>query len=184
MKWTLFLFLLIQGALANTTDSKIVSIDGLQTQVNVNLQTEKSRLEWRYVQMPATCYRTEYRRRCTQVPPRCRRVCQGRQCRRICTPPRRMCRNVAVRVPYRCMREVRRQVRVLDYYVDHNVTLNFNTPDQNLAETLKITAIGDILQIEQIDRNDYSIIASLIDRREILNSGVKHIDYSYSLDIQ
>lgn len=81
------------------------------------------------------------------------------------------------------MRTVRQQVRVHDYYVEHMVNLQLNIePGSNMSESVKVTAVGDQLQVIQVDQEEYQIRVIKLDEREVMGPGVKHVEYDYQLD--
>jgi len=178
-------------AMADTSDSKTYWFDGSSDSAFLKLDTEKTRTEYRTVQVPATCYRTTYRRQCHQQPRQCRQVCrtnrQGQSvCRQQCSPVRQVCRNVPVRTPYRCYRSEQRAYQVHDYYVDTNATLNFdmdqvsNTP----AEELKVKVTGDRVKLKVKNSSaNYAILLTGTDRNTVRNGGVKNIDIRYNLKL-
>lgn len=141
--------LLITGLLslatfADTTETRNLWFDGSMTSDTVNMSTEKTKTEYRNVQVRDTCYRTEYRMRCYQQPTRCRNVCdsRGRNCRRRCSPGRRVCRNTPVQVPYSCMRTIRQAYEVLDYYVNTTFELNYDASEFSEAEEVLVATVS------------------------------------------
>ena len=161
-KVALFLGLLMSVSLfADTTQTERVYFDGTQQVDSVETRTEVTRTEYRTVTVPSTCYRTEYRYRCTMRPSRCRTRCdRNRNCRRICSRPRRICRNVPVRVPYRCMRQVQQPYEVLDYYVDTEINFEYDLSDilNGAGEEFEVTVSGKEVNMSVADSGNYLIL--------------------------
>ncbi len=159
----LFLGILSFASLADTTETRSLWFDGSQTMDSVNMSTEKTRTEYRNVQVRDTCYRTEYRMRCHQQPRRCRRVCdnRGRNCRRSCSQGRRICRNRPVQVPYRCTRTIRQSYEVLDYYVNTIFELNYKLNNGSSAREefiAKVTGSNGELSLD--DSGAYLVLVT------------------------
>lgn len=176
-------FVMALPLMADTVDVKSYWFDGTQTTADLNLSTEKTRTEYRSVRVPATCYRTEYRRRCTRQPQSCRQVCRNGQCRRVCSQPRTICRNVPVNIPYRCYRTERRPYQVLDFYVDTNAQLNFDASEVNggAGENFKVTMNGDRDGISVEGSKNY--LAMLLNKRrtESRSGDVKRVNLTYDV---
>jgi len=146
---------------ADTTALERVWFNGDQQVDSVELQTEKTRTEYRTVTVPSTCYRTEYRYRCTHRPPTCRSVCHPqRGCRRVCNGGGRYCRNVPVQVPYRCTRQVRESYEVFDYYVNTEANFNYDLSDilNGAAEEFKVEVTGKDIKMSVEDSGKYLIL--------------------------
>lgn len=136
----------MQLAFANSEAIKTVTIDGTQSQMQEQLDTViQTGTEWRDVEVPDTCYRTETRtiprtchreetttvegtcyrtevnRECTVVQPRrCVRRCRFFRwgCRRVCYSEQTHCRNVPQRVAYSCPQT---ETRRIPYNCDHTI---------------------------------------------------------------
>jgi hypothetical protein len=187
MKSFLLLVLCIvsSATFADTTDVRTLLVDGLEEQVEVNLSTEKTRTEYRTVRVPSTCYRTEYRQRCTTRPPQCRQVCRNGNCRNVCRPGGRTCRSVPVSVPYGCMRTETRSYQVHDYYVDTNVKFIINTDQvsNDVAEKLTIKVRGENSKLSVKGSKNYFIVLDKRHRNESRDAGVKYVDLTYNLNL-
>jgi len=170
---------------ADTTDVRSLLIDGSQEQVEVNLSTEKTRTEYRTVRVPSTCYRTEYRQRCTTRPPQCRQVCRNGNCRNVCRPGGRTCRSVPVTVSYRCMRTETRAYQVHDYYVETNVQFIINTDEvlNDVAEDFTMKMKGDVSDLSVRGSKNYFIVLDKHHRNESRSNGVKYINLTYNIDL-
>ncbi|MCO4756124.1 MAG: hypothetical protein KC478_16705 [Bacteriovoracaceae bacterium] len=143
---------------ADTSAYESFVFDGSNLEETIELNTEKTKKEYRTVRVPSTCYRTEYRHRCFQE-----RVCSTRcpngQCRRFCRP-RRVCRTVPVQVPYSCERRVRRAYDVFDYYVDTKVNFKFEIEDvlAGAFEDFKVEVSGENVSVSVKDSRNYLIL--------------------------
>jgi hypothetical protein len=170
---------------ADTSDVRTLLIDGLEEQVEVNLSTEKTRTEYRTVRVPSTCYRTEYRQRCTTRPPQCRQVCRNGNCRNVCRPGGRTCRSVPVSVPYGCMRTETRSYQVHDYYVETNVKLNINTDQvsNDVAENFTVKMKGENSKLSVKGSKNYFVVLDKRHKNESRRDGVKYIDLTYSINL-
>ena len=165
--------LLSLASLADTTETRSLWFDGSQTTDSANMSTEKTRTEYRNVQVRDTCYRTEYRMRCHQQPRRCRTVCdnQGRNCRRSCFPGRRVCRNIPMQVPYRCMRTIRQSYEVLDYYVNTIFELNYGQSSiSTTGEEFVAKVTGASASLGLNDSGDYLVLVKN-ERKEATREG-------------
>lgn len=168
---------------ADTVDTKNLYFDGSNPVADLLLNTEKTRTEYRTVQEPATCYRNEYRRRCTQQPRTCRRVCNNGRCRTVCSDPRTVCRNVLVRIPYRCMRSFTRAVEVHDYYVDTRAQFNFDMSqvDGGAAENFELTVRGENESLSVRGSKNYLVLLNNKNKLERRNGDLKVIDLNYDI---
>lgn len=176
-------FIMALPAMADSVDVKNFYFDGSNSVADLLLSTEKTRIEYRTVRVPATCYRTEYRRRCTRQPQNCRQVCRNGQCRRVCSAPRTICRNVPVSVPYRCMRTERRPFEVHDYYVDTRAQLNFNLAGLNggVAENFSVRVEGERDGLSVNGSKNYLVLLQNKNRVERRNGDLKKVDITYDL---
>jgi hypothetical protein len=142
MKTTLvaaILSLFVASAYASTTDSETIFFDGSNSNAVVQLQTEKTRTEYREETVPRTCYRTVivgYR----QV---CRRPSNPRQPQQCWREP--IYRNEA----YTCYQTIRTPYEVFEYYVDAQIGINFGDVPEGIVAAENITASlnGDILTL-------------------------------------
>lgn len=169
--------------MADSVDVRSFWFDGSQSVADLQLSTEKTRTEYRTVTVPATCYRTEYRRRCTRQPQNCRQVCRNGQCRRVCSAPRTVCRNIPVSVPYRCMRTERRPFQVHDYYVETQAQIKFDASEINggAGEEFKVRMEGDRDGFSVNGSKNYLAMLINKDRREVRNGGVKNVNLTYDV---
>lgn len=185
MKKLLLMLSLVMAlpVMADTVDVQSYWFDGSQAVGNVMLSTEKTRTEWRSVRVPATCYRTEMRRRCTRQPQQCRQVCRNGQCRRVCSQPRTICRNVQVRVPYRCYRMERRPFEVHDYYVDTHAELNFDLTNVSggAGENFSVRMNGERDGISVKGSKNYLAMLVNKNRTERRNGDVKQVNLNYDV---
>lgn len=188
MKKALFLVIALMsaGVFADTSAVEHLLYDGFNTEEELNLSTEKTRTEYRTVRVPATCYRTEYRQRCTNTPPRCRTVCdRNGNCRNRCVPGRRVCDSVPVRVPYRCMRNETRAYQVHDYYVETNVRFQFNTNDisDEIRERFTVRITGERAQLTANGSKNYFLVLDRQSRSESRATGVKYVNLVYKVNL-
>jgi hypothetical protein len=183
-------FLLITLSLLSVTsfaDSTAIEnflYDGSQEVKEVNLTTEETRTEYRTVRVPATCYRTEYRRQCHQRPPACRTVCdRNGQCRNRCTRGGTVCRSVPVRVPYTCWRNETRGYQVHDYDVETNVKIHVLNEDisNNPRENFKIKMTGDTPSFGVSASSNYFVFLDKKMKKERMQTGVKFVDIIYKV---
>ncbi len=186
MKTALLLILgmLSFSSFADTSAIERFLYDGTQEVQDINLTTEKTRTEYRTVRVPATCYRTEYRRTCHRQPPVCRRVCNRRGiCQNRCTPGGTVCRNTPVRVPYSCWRNETRSYQVHDYYVETNVQINLlNEDTSNLPrEEFRMKMTGERSSFTVKGSSNYFIFLDKKHRRERMQAGVKYVDLIYNV---
>lgn len=169
---------------ADTVDTRSFYFNGDVQSTNLQLNTEKTRTEYRQVQVPATCYRITYRRVCDNRPPVCRNVCQNGRCRRVCSGGGgQMCRDVQVRVPYSCMRYEQRAYEVHDYYVNTNVVLNFDLTgvDGGAAENFRVRVDGERAGLNVDTSKNYAIVMKNQYRQEARRGDSKDIDLTYEL---
>jgi hypothetical protein len=169
---------------ADTIDSQSVLVDGSQTVEELMLNTEKTRTEYRTVRVPSTCYRTEYRRRCTRQPQNCRTICRNNRCRRVCSGGgQTICRNVPVNVPYRCMRNETRAYEVHDYDVSTRAKLNFDLDDVSggANERFTITMNGEMDSLRVNGSKNYALLLDNKNRSEIRRQGVKDVELNYDV---
>lgn len=156
-----FLMLLSVSAFADSVATESVWFDGSSESDVVSLATEETRTEYRTVTVPSTCYRTEYRHRCHWSPGHCRQVCNPvGLCRRVCSPGRQICRNVPVRIPYSCQRQIRQAYEVFDYNV--NTTVEFAYELENLlsgaGEEFTVKAVGKQVSVSLNDSKQYLVL--------------------------
>jgi hypothetical protein len=175
--------LIQQLALADSVDVKNYWFNGQEQSAQMLLHTEKTKLEYRTVTVPATCYRTEYRRQCSQQPGQCRQVCNNGQCRQVCSPPQTVCRNIPVNVPYPCYRTETRSYRVHDYYVETFANLNFDLANvtAGAAEDFKVRVEGEQDGITVATSKNYLVLLTDRSRQEVRHSGVKQVNLTYNL---
>jgi hypothetical protein len=187
MKNLLMAFVMLFGsaALADSVDVKSFNYDGTSEIANLLLNTEKTRTEYRQVRVPATCYRTTYRRQCHTQGRQCRTRCDRnrRNCRQVCTGGRRVCRDVPVRTPYTCYRYENRPYQVHDYDVITNATLNFDSSevDGGADETFEVRVQGEADDLSVQDSKNYAVILKNKDRSEIRRTGLKEVNVSYDI---
>ncbi len=187
MKNLLMAFVMLFGsvAYADSVDVQSFNYDGTSEIANLLLNTEKTRTEWRQVRVPATCYRTTYRRQCTTQGRSCRTRCDRnrRNCRQVCTGGRRICRDVPVRIPYNCYRTESRPYEVHDYDVITNAILNFDSSDVDggADEIFKVRVEGEADDLSVTDSKNYAIILKNKDRSEISRTGLKEVNVSYDI---
>ena len=177
------LLLLTQVAFADSTATSQFTYDGSSEIHEVNMTTEKTRIEYRQVRVRATCYRTEYRTRCGQGAPVCRQVCRQNRCSRQCVPGRRVCRNVPVSIPYSCTRIETRSFEVHDYDVITNaqfIMKDDNAPER-LSEVLTLKVTGDRETLTAKGSKNYFIVLDKQSRKESSQTGVKYIDLVYNV---
>lgn len=179
----LLLALSAQLAFATTTDSTQFFYQGGETNKLVNLSTEKTHTEYREVQVPSTCYRTEYRYRCQMIPGQCRTVCHNGRCRRTCTPPRRICRNIPVSVPYQCTRIERHPYEVFDYFVNSNIEFSFTGDTQRASETFVVTQNGEQVEMRVQDSKKYALVLKDERRSEDFSGNTKFLNIKYLVEL-
>jgi hypothetical protein len=188
MKKALFLVLtlLSTAVFADTSAVERLLYDGYSTVEEMNLSTEKTRVEYRTVRVPATCYRTEYRQRCTTRPPQCRTVCdRNGNCRNRCAPAQRVCNRVPVQVAYRCMRNERRAFQVHDYFVETNVQFQFNTADVSdiVREEFTMRMVGERATLSAIGSKNYFLVLDRQSRNESRSAGYKYVNLVYKVNL-
>jgi hypothetical protein len=169
---------------ANTIDTQSVLVDGSQSVEELMLNTEKTRTEYRTVRVPATCYRTEMRRRCSRGPQQCRQVCRNNRCRRVCSGGgQSVCRNVIVNIPYRCMRNETRAYKVHDYFVNTRAQLNFDLADVSggANERFSVTMNGERDSLRVNGSKNYALLLDNKDRSEVRRQGVKDVELNYNV---
>ena len=188
MKQIILCFILAVASsalMADTTDIRDLFFDGSADYQEVNLSTEKTRTEYRTIQVPSTCYRSVVRRVCYNRPRSCRRVCdRNGNCRRVCSGGGRVCRDEVRQIPYRCMRTETRAYEVHDYYVETNVKFQFNTADvaQDAAENFKVRVVGETPSLSVKSSKNYIIV---LDKEGITSNrqgGVKYVDLVYKIN--
>jgi hypothetical protein len=146
---------------ADTTAIEKLWFDGTDTVESVSMTTEKTRTEYRTVTREEWCYRTDWRYRCTYRPPSCRSVCHPqRGCRRVCSGGGQYCRNVPVQVRYRCTRTYQEPYEVLDYYVNTDVTFNYDLSDilNGAGEEFEVKVTGKDINMSVRDSGQYLIL--------------------------
>ncbi len=188
MKKSIFIILslLSSVAFADTVATEQLLYEGFSQHEELNLSTEKTRTEWRYVEVPSTCYRSEVRRRCIQRPPICRNICNSHgNCRRSCRPGGLVCRNVVVRIPYSCLRTVRRAFQVHDYFVETNVQFEFynNEVEEAVRERLTMTVRGETPELKVQGSNNYFLILDNKTQSFNMRNGVKNINLIYKISL-
>lgn len=180
-----FVLALASSALmADTTDIRNFFFDGTTETQELNLSTEKTRIEYRTIEVPSTCYRQVVRRVCNNRPRTCRRVCNNNRCRRVCSGGGRVCRDVVRTIPYRCIRRETRAVEVHDYFVETNVKFQFNTTEvaQDAAENFEVKVTGETPNLKVNSSKNYIII---LDKQGITSNrqgDVKYIDLVYKVN--
>ncbi len=182
----LFLALLSTTSFADTSAIERLLYDGYNSIEEMNLTTEKTRTEIRTVRVPATCYRTEYRQRCTQRAPQCRTICdRNGRCRNQCRPGGRVCNTVPVSVPYRCMRNETRAYQVHDYYVETNVKFNFNTSEVSdiVREEFTMRMTGERPSLSVKGSKNYFLVLDRQSRNESRRAGVKYVNLTYKVNL-
>lgn len=170
-------------AQADSIDVKSYYFDGLEQNAQVLLNTEKTKIEYRTVTVPATCYRTEYRRVCHPRPRSCRQECRNGRCTTVCSPAGRICRNEIVQIPYRCMRRVTRPFEVHDYYVDTYAQLNFDLQnlDGGVGENFKISMKGEQDKLTLQDSKNYLVLLRNKSRSESFDGAYKTVNLKYDI---
>ena len=178
------LSLLSVASFADSTAIENFLYDGSQEVKEVNLTTEETRTEYRTVRVPATCYRTDYRRQCHRRPPMCQRVCdRNGMCRNRCSGGGTVCRTVPVRVPYTCWRNETRGYQVHDYDVETNVKIHVLNEDlsNNPRENFKIKMTGDTPSFGVSASSNYFVYLDKKVKKERMQTGVKFIDIVYKV---
>lgn len=179
------LSLLSLSAFADTVDMQSFYFNGSSQNADLLLNTEKTRTEYRQVRVPATCYRTEYRRVCDRRPPQCRTICQNGRCRRVCSGGGgTYCRTIPVNVPYSCTRYEQRAYEVHDYYVETRALLNFDLDgvDAGAAETFKVRVDGERAGINVEASNNYAVLLKSQSRNERrTSSDLKEVEMNYNI---
>ena len=171
---TTLLMALAFSAQADTTDIRTFLLAGDTNNVTVNLSTEETRTEYRWVNVPSTCYRTVMRRVCRPV-----RQCDRRgNCRTV-----NRCRRVAQRVPYRCMRQVRRAYEVHDYYVETTASFDFALPEDLdlVREEMTLTMTGETAKLSVDSSKNFFLILDNQIRNESREAGLKRVDLVYKV---
>lgn len=186
-KFLLFLLLSVVSsfALADSTDIRNFLFDGSADYQEVNLSTEKTRTEYRTVQVPSTCYRTVYRRVCSPAPRNCRQVCRNGNCRRVCSGGGgTVCRTVPSTQPFPCMRTETRAYQVHDYYVETTARFEFNNTDvaNDAAENFTMKMIGEVASLSVNSSKNYIIVLDKQQRAEQRQAGVKYVDITYKIN--
>lgn len=172
------------GVFADTTAYESFVFDGSSNYESIQLNTEKTRTEYRYDQVRSTCYRTEYRRRCGTTRPHCRTVCRNGNCRRVCPPPRRVCRNVPVRIPYSCMRTVRRAVEVFDYYVDTQINFEFEGQNMSMArENFEVKVTGEVVNVDLRDSGKFLVLSKKLERDSRMSGNVLKQEFTFQVEL-
>ena len=171
---TTILMVLSFSVSADTTDMRTFLLSGDTNSVSLNLSTEKTRTEYRWVNIPSTCYRTVTRRVCRPV-----RQCDNRgNCRTI-----NRCRPVTQRIPYRCMRSVRQSYEVLDYIVETTASFDFALPQDLSAvrEEMTLKMVGERAQLSVNSSKNFFLVLDAQNRVERRESGVKYVDLTYKV---
>lgn len=171
---TTILMVLSFSVSADTTDMRTFLLSGDTNSISLNLSTEKTRTEYRWVNVPSTCYRTVTRRVCRPV-----RQCDNRgNCRTI-----NRCRPVTQRVPYRCMRSVRQSYEVLDYIVETAANFDFALPQDLSAvrEEMTLKMVGERAQLSVNSSKNFFLVLDAQNRVERRESGVKYVDLTYKV---
>ncbi len=125
-------------ASASTSESRSVRFDGSAESAVLSLRAEKTHTEYRYEQVPRTCYRNVvvgHRRVCRQPTP---------------TQPGQCWSEPIYRTePYTCWETVRIPYEVFDYYVQAELAINFGALPAGLAanEVVTATLSGDSLTL-------------------------------------
>lgn len=185
-------------AQASTTDSKLFLFDGVKTQDNFVLNTEKTHTEYRTEVVNKTCYRQVfdgYRQQCeTRYETRCRieqdcrivngtRICEDRQ---IChNYPRTYCYQVAEyrTEAYTCQETVAVPYSVKDFDVQSTVKVVYGAAPAGLSvnESLALSLVGDQLALSA--KNVKSNVLIFVDKQvhENLAGALKTIDATYTL---
>lgn len=185
---SLFLSLLMMissAVFADSVDVKTFNYDGVDSSVNLTLNTEKTRTEWRQERYRDTCYRTTYRRQCRTQARNCRTRCDRnrRNCRRVCTGGQRVCRNVPVQTPYGCWRVRDIAYEVHDYDVLTNAILNFDSSDVDggANENFKVRVEGEKDGISVQGSGNYAVVLRAKNSNEIRRTGLKEITTNYDI---
>ncbi|MBC77021.1 MAG: hypothetical protein CME64_13490 [Halobacteriovoraceae bacterium] len=172
------------GVFADTSAYQNFTFDGSTDYESFQLNTEKTKTEYRYERVRSTCYRTEYRRRCGTTRPHCRTVCRNGNCRRVCPPPRRVCRQVPVQVPYSCMRTVRRAYEVFDYYVDTKVNFEFSGENMSMArENFRVKVSGSDVDLNLQDSGKYLVLSKRMDGDSRMSGDVLEQEVTYKVEL-
>lgn len=173
-------------AIADTTQMRTFNFDGSNIEQVLEMATEKTKTEYRTERVPSTCYRTEYRRRCHSEPGRCQQTCHPeRGCRTYCSPPRQICRNIAVQVPYGCMRDVTRSYEVFDYHVNSEVKVSLSVEEEvsQISENFKVSVTGDKVSIKVDSSKNYAIVLDQKNLSERWNGNIKEIQAEYKINL-
>ena len=188
MKTLLLLALALFGfmAQADTVAVENLLYDGSVGFKEINMTTEKTRTEYRQVTVPATCYRTEYRRHCEVRPPTCSPVCDRYgNCRAQCVPGGSFCRNIPIRVPYSCMRTETRAYEVHDYFVETKAKFQFNAPNLSdfVRENIKLKVAGERDTLTVDGSKNYFLVMEDKIKTETMRAGTKYIDLTYVIKL-
>lgn len=183
----LSLFSISSFTFADTTAFERFLYEGLEDSKDVQLQTEKTRTEYRNVEVPSTCYRTVWRTRCHTRPPQCRQICDSRGiCRTHCSPPRRVCNRYPDQIPYPCTRVERRAYQVHDYFVESNINLKFDaeTADINPRESITVKVTGNQSMIEVDDSGNFFVFIKDTKEEEFREGDllVRNLEYVLGLE--
>jgi len=183
----LFLVLSVASSalMADSTDIRNILFDGSTNYQEVNLSTEKTRTEYRTVQVPSTCYRTVMRRVCSPRPRTCRQVCQNGRCRQVCSGGGgTVCRDVMRQEPFPCMRTETRAYEVHDYYVETTARFEFNTADvaTDANENFEMKMKGELASLSVDSTKNYIIVLDKQSRSEDRQAGVKYVDLTYKVN--
>ncbi len=184
-KILLLITFLSSFAFADTSAIEEILYSGDEAPVQMLLQTEKTHTEYETVYVPGTCYRTEYRQRCTTQRRVCRNYCNARgQCTTRCTGGGVQCRMVPVQIPYQCQRAVTRSYEVHDYYVDTNITFNFSHNDaQNISESFKVKVTGENYKLSVNGSKNYFIMQTKKREESHLRAGIKTNNITYDIEL-
>ena len=168
---------------ADTVDTRTFTYQGDTPQMSVYTSTEKTKTEYRVVDVPSTCYRTVYREQCTNEPRRCRRECNGGRCRDVCTPPRRVCRRVPVRTAYRCIKRERRAFQVHDYFVETNATFNFDNSEVRgeISESFEVKTTGQKTELTVNGSGRLAVLLTNTRKMESMQGNTKMVDLEYDI---
>ena len=174
-------------AFADSVDVKSFNYDGVDSSINLTLNTEKTRTEWREERYRDTCYRVTYRRQCSVRNRTCQRRCgrNGRNCRQVCTGGQRVCRDVPVRRPYTCWRVRSVPYQVHDYDVLTNAILNFDSSDVDggANENFRVRVEGETGKLTATGSGNYALVLQDSYSSEVRRTGLKEITTNYDVKL-
>lgn len=178
---SLILVFMAGNLAADTTAFETVLFHGGIENAQVRLFTEKTRTEYRNVEVPSTCYETRWRTRCHSEGGHCRSVCDSRGvCRPVCSPPRRVCRQYPERYPYPCTRVERRAYQVHDYDVESNISAVIDGSAAITAqETIVFRATGntDSITVDGSGKNLIRVFKKEVTEQRLAGLLKRNINY-------